>query len=100
MTIMRAAARLTSIGLVGVAIGVLPALPTLAESHKPAAAAACNPARLVAKAKKAGKQVTMKKAKKLCALLDGRAKSQAPAPPTKPGSVPVTDLLNGLIKQR
>ncbi|MBB5076469.1 hypothetical protein [Nonomuraea endophytica] len=99
MTIMRAAARLTSIGLVGVAIGVLPALPTLAEAQKPAAAA-CNPARLVAKAKKAGKQVTMKKARRLCALMDGGVKSQAPTPATKPGSVPVTDLLNGLIKQR
>ncbi|MEV4889788.1 hypothetical protein AB0K48_10415 [Nonomuraea sp. NPDC055795] len=99
MTIMRAAARLTSIGLVGAAIGVLPALSAPAEAHT-TVTAACNPARLVAKAKKAGKTVTMKTAKKRCALLDGRAKSHTPAPANKPSSVQVTDLLNGLIKQR
>ncbi|MFI6387257.1 hypothetical protein ACIBHY_30995 [Nonomuraea sp. NPDC050547] len=99
MTIMRAAARLTSIGLVGAAIGVLPALPAPAEAHT-TVTAACDPARLVAKAKKAGKTVSMKNAKKRCALLNGRAKSHTPAPANKPNSLQVTDLLNGLIKQR
>ncbi|MFI6905959.1 hypothetical protein ACIBKY_32170 [Nonomuraea sp. NPDC050394] len=99
MTFMRAAARLTSIGLVGAAIGVLPALPAPAEAHG-TVAAACDPARLVAKAKKAGKKVTMKNAKKRCAVLDGRAKAHTPGPANKPGSIQVTDLLNGLIKQR
>lgn len=99
MTFMRAAARLTSIGLVGAAIGVLPALPAPAEAHR-TVTAACDPARLVAKAKKAGKKVTMKNAKKRCAVLNGRARSQTPAPANKPSTVQVTDLLNGLIKQR
>ncbi|MFD9940488.1 hypothetical protein ACFWYW_17045 [Nonomuraea sp. NPDC059023] len=99
MTFMRAAARLTSIGLVGAAIGVLPALPAPAEAHG-TVTAACDPARLVAKAKKAGKTVTMKNARKRCARLDGRARSHTPAPASEPGSVQVTDLLNGLIKQR